>query len=61
MLARQETMDESRILTDDYRRLDPDRNQVLGDAQLTNEELDRVLTMNNPDIPLVPRIQGAAA
>lgn len=49
MLTPQETRDESRILTEDYRRLNPDRAQVLADTQLTNEELDRVLMMDNPD------------
>lgn len=49
MLTRQETLDESRILTEDYRRLNPDREQVLKDTQLTEDELERVLTMRGPD------------
>ena len=48
MLNASETANTRYELQENYRRLNPDRDQALADMQISGDELDRVLAMDNP-------------
>lgn len=49
MLTREETKNTAKELQENYRRLNLDINDVLSDLQISEEELQRVLTMDHPN------------
>lgn len=49
MLTPQETQNTREELQENYRWLNPDRQQMLNDLQISNEDLSRVLEMNHPN------------
>ena len=49
LLASQEMKNTREELQENYRRLNPDRQQMLADLQIFDEDLSRVLEINHPN------------
>ena len=49
MLTRQETINTAHQLQENFKRLNSDLPTILNDLQISEDELNRILTMNNPN------------